>query len=261
MSIPLEKLKWSLFCPFRGINASAEFTMAEKGYRNSNRFAKIRGNTYTSTRYSSNIEVGNIDIGSSDYLVFSHKDYEYKKGDSQGKVLISYPHIPRFIDGIADILEEFRDGCFEEREDGFILTKKGEDAVFNIDGLASEAFLAFQPVIFLPTEDDIDTGAIAYIPEALGGEPGIRMYLNGWDYYADTTLESYVAFIHFYQRFDLFSVAMAAAQIAVTHSGGVYNARVSKESAPQPTRVNSGSSTPLKHSPPLTKPRLKQKPL
>jgi hypothetical protein len=241
-STPLERISWDLYCPFYGVTASAEFTYGDRSRKTGSRYNKIRGNTYTTNKYESSIEVGSISVNTSDYLIFTHKDYDYKRSSTEGKVLLSYPHIPRFVDGLSDILEGFREGCFEERDDGYALTAKGKDAVFEIPDLYKGASLAFQPIVFIPPATDDGEEESITAPIDVSGEPGIRIYINSWDLFADATLAEYEAFIMFYNRFDLFNVSLAAAQIAVVQMNGVSAARGSGGAiAQQPQRVTNAA--------------------
>ncbi len=228
---PLERISWAVYCPFPGIRAYAEFSFAERGRRNGTRYSKLKGRTYTAARYDAPTEVLTIDLGTDDYLIFRHVD---QKGDDPGKVVMSYPHIRRFVEGMQEALEMVRDGCFEEINGAFQLTEKGRDAILVVDDMFKGAQLAFQPTVFTRIPDDeLEDGQEEM---NLAGEPGMRLYLNSNDVWSEITLDDFATFVQFYERFDLFATSRAAVQVAVTQLGGVPGVSLTRTAAPQPTR-------------------------
>ena len=232
---PLERISWDVYCPFPRVRAQAEFTFAEKSRRSGSRYPKLRGSGYTAKRYAEAVDVVSLDLGTDDYLVLKHRDYDYAKGGA-GKVVMSYPHLRRFVEGLHTALDVARDGCFEEKDGEFILTAKGagEDSLVIIEDMHGGASVALQPVIVQrgrPNDDGGEDGT-----EQLGGEPGMRLYLNGWEVYGDVGLDDYATFVEFYDRFDLFATSRTAVQVAVTQLGGVPGVTATKTTAPQPVR-------------------------
>lgn len=232
--IPLERVSWSVYCPFPKIRAYAEFSFAEKSRKNGARYPKLRGRNYTSNRYDSPQEVLTLDLDTDDYLIFRHADH---KDEIEGKVVMSYPHLRRFLDGLAQALEVARDGCFEQvgKSLAWKLTEKGEsvETITHIEDMHGGASIALQPALVIRGRDGND-GADG--TERTDGEPGMRLYLNGWDWYADVGLDDYVTFVDFYERFDLFATARSAVVVAVTQLGGVPGAASTRTTAPQPAR-------------------------
>jgi hypothetical protein len=231
--IPLERVSWGVYCPFPGIRAYAEFSFAERQWKTGARYPKLRGRAYTAKRYDVSMEVMTLDLGTDDYLILRHADH---KDGVEGKVVMSYPHLRRFVEGLHTALDVARDGCFEEKDGEFILTAKGagEDSLVIIEDMHGGASVALQPVIVQrgrPNDDEGEDGT-----EQLGGEPGMRLYLNGWEVYGDVGLDDYATFVEFYDRFDLFATSRTAVQVAVTQLGGVPGVTATKTAAPQPVR-------------------------
>jgi hypothetical protein len=228
MSNPIERIEWGVYSPFPEITALCQFSFASINYKTKERMSKIRENSYVSNRYRSSLNVRNIKIDTSDYFILTHRNHDVKTGE--GKVIMSYPHMNRFITGLSESLETFRDNCFEKVENGFILTTKGssEDAIFYIYDLYNNASLAFQPTIITMKLND-DEEEVEY------GEPGIRLYLNDWNYSSCVTLDEYDTFISFYNNFSLFNVSLAAVQVAMSQSNSeiIYK----PVSAEQPKRL------------------------
>lgn len=232
---PLERISWSVYCPFPGVRAYAEFAFAERNRRQGTRYPKLRGRTYSSNRYNSAMEVLNLDLGTDDYLILKTVN---QRGDEPGKVVMSYPHLRRFVEGLQESLEMVRDGCFEEVDGAYQLTKRGLDAVVVVHDLFGGSSIAFQPTIFTrQAEEDVQDGEEI----DLAGIPGMRMYLNSDDVYSDVTLDDYATFVQFYERFDLFATSRAAVQVAVTQLGGVPGATMTKTPAAMPARKNAGN--------------------
>ena len=231
-AVPLERVTWELYSPFRAVRASAEFTFADKNRKTSARMPSLRGRSYTSSRYSQTLEVASVELSSSDYLVLRHRDHDLKiTGNTAGKVIMSYPHLPRFIGGLLEVLDALRDGCFEQGEDGtFALTEKGERELIQIEDLHGGASLGFQPVVFDRQADDGEETAVSDRP---AGEPGVRMFLNSWDFFSDARLLEFDSFIRFYERFDLFATARTATAIAAGQGAVTIP---SLAPAPQPVR-------------------------
>lgn len=231
--IPLERVSWAVYCPFPGIRAYAEFSFAERQWKSGARYPKLRGRAYKSNRYSSALEVMTLDLGTDDYLILRHADH---KDGVEGKVVMSYPHLRRFVEGLHAALEVARDGCFEERDGQFALTEKGlsEESLTVIEDMHGGASIALQPTIVQRRSAEESDGADG--TEPVGGEPGMRLYLNGWEVYGDVGLDDYATFADFYERFDLFSTARAAVQVAVTQLGGIPGVTATKTAAPQPAR-------------------------
>ena len=151
---PLERISWDVYCPFPRVRAQAEFTFAEKSRRSGSRYPKLRGSGYTAKRYAEAVDVVSLDLGTDDYLVLKHRDYDYAKGGA-GKVVRSYPHLRRFVEGLHEALEMVRDECFEEAENGaYQLTEKGYDASIHVPDLFGGASVAFEPVICEVVVDD-----------------------------------------------------------------------------------------------------------
>ena len=231
-AVPLERVAWELYSPFRAVRVSAEFTFADKNRKTSARMPSLRGRSYTSSRYSQALEVASLELSSSDFLVLRHRDHDLKvAGNTNGKVILSYPHLPRFVSGLHEVLDALRDNCFDQKEDGtFALTAKGETELIQIEDLHGGASLGFQPVVFERPSDDGEETAVADRP---AGEPGVRMYLNSWDFFSDTRLLEFDSFIRFDERFDLFATARAATAIAAGQ-GAVTIPNLAP--APQPAR-------------------------
>lgn len=225
---PLEKVSWAIYCPFPGVKAYAEFSFAERSWKTGTRYSKLRGGSYTARRYEAPIEVMTLDLGTDDYVILKHKDH---KQDGPGKVVMSYPHLRRFIEGLQDALELVRDGCFEEVEGAYQLTDQGYQAEHTIHDMHNGAIITLQPTIFTRV---LEEGAGDNEVE-LAGEPGMRMFLNG-DLYSDVTLDEYATFVEFYERFDLFATSRSAVQVAVAQLGGIPGVTMSKTAAAQPTR-------------------------
>jgi hypothetical protein len=229
-AVPLERINWSVYCPFPRIRADAEFAFAEKSRKTSVRYSKLRGRVYTSNRYNAAMEVATLDIGTDDYLVLKHSDHDFQKG-GPGKVVLSYPHLRRFVEGLQEALEMVRDDCFEEVDGQYQLTDKGANEICYIHDMFNGATIAFAPTVFSRQREDLEDGQ-----GDLVGEPGMRMYLNGMDMYSDVTLDEYATFVAFYERFDLFATSRAAIQVGMIQMGGIPGLTVAKTSAPQPTR-------------------------
>jgi hypothetical protein len=230
---PLERISWDVYCPFPRVRAQAEFTFAEKSRRSGSRYPKLRGSGYTAKRYAEAVDVVSLDLGTDDYLVLKHRDFDFSKG-SAGKVVMSYPHLRRFVEGLHEALEMVRDECFEEAENGaYQLTEKGYDASIHVPDLFGGASVAFEPVICeVVVDDDVADGE----EPDYSGEPGMRMYLNGNEMFADVTLDQFATFVQFYERFDLFATSRTAVQIAVVQMGGIPGVSMTRTAAPQPTR-------------------------
>jgi hypothetical protein len=174
--------------------------------------------------------------------VLKHRDFNYQKDQSAGKVVMSYPHLRRFVEGLHDALEMVRDECFEEVGDAYQLTDKGLNSSIHIPDLFAGASVAFEPVIceFQSDDDQVEGEEPDY-----SGEPGMRIYLNSTDMYADVTLDVFATFVEFYDRFDLFATSRAAVQIAVIQMGGIPGVTMSRTAAPQPTRRTAGAASGL----------------
>ena len=228
---PLERISWAVYCPFPGVKAYAEFSFAERGRKNGARYSKLKGRTYNASRYDSPIEVLTVDIGTDDYLILRHVD---QKGEEPGKVVMSYPHLRRFVEGMQEALEMVRDGCFEEADGAYQLTQKGRDAILLVEDMFKGAQIAFQPTVFTRVPDEeLEDGQEQY---NLAGEPGMRMYLDSNDVWSEITLDEFATFVQFYERFDLFATSRSAIQVAVTQLGGIPGVTMSKTAAPMPTR-------------------------
>ena len=247
-AVPLERVTWELYSPFRAVRASAEFTFADKHRKTSARMPSLRGRSYTTSRYSQTLEVASLEVASSDFLVLRHRDHDMKiVGNTAGKVVMSYPHLPRFVGGLHEVLEALRDGCFEQGEDGtFALTEKGERELIQIEDLHGGASLGFQPVVFDRQPDDGEETAVTERP---AGEPGVRMFLNSWDFFSDARLLEFDSFIRFYERFDLFAtsrtaVTIAAAQGAVTIPSLAPAVQPARQAAPLRTRSGLSAARP-----------------
>lgn len=234
-SAPLERISWSLYCPFPKVQAFAEFTYADKGRKNGNRYSKMRGRTYASKRYDVPMDVMSIDLGSDDYFAIKHMDQH----DDEGRVSMTYPHLVRFVSLLEEALEAARDGSFEKVGENYRLTPKGsgDGSVLIAEDLVGGSFVAFQPVVVIRASQADREDAQERADET-GGEPGMRMYLNSWSLYSDVGLEDYTSFAIFCERFDLFATSRAAMQVAVSHLGGVPGvAAVARTAAPQPKRL------------------------
>jgi hypothetical protein len=235
-STPLERISWDVYCPFPRVRAQAEFTFAEKSRRSGARYPKLRGSGYTAKRYAEAVDVVSLDLGTDDYLVLKHRDFDFSKG-SAGKVVMSYPHLRRFVEGLQEALEMVRDECFEEAGDAYQLTEKGLSSSIHVPDLFAGASVAFEPVICeAMVDDDVPDGE----EPDYSGEPGMRMYLNGPDMFADVTLDEFATFVEFYERFDLFATSRTAVQIAVVQMGGIPGVTMTRTAAPQPTRKTAG---------------------
>lgn len=170
-----------------------------------------------------------LEVGSSDFLILRHTAYDFKAASSAGKAVLSYPHLPRFLDGLADAVEMLGGGVFERADVGYRLTAKGEQAVVKVEDLYSGASLAFQPLVFIAeAEGDDVTDPV--------GEPGVRVFVNSWDHFSDCTVDEFAAFVRFYERFDLFETSRDATTLALLQQGGIPTAARPASSAPQPAR-------------------------
>jgi hypothetical protein len=228
---PLERISWAVYCPFPGIRAYAEFSFAERGRKNGARYSKLKGRTYSAARYETPVEVLTVDVGTDDYLIFRHVD---QKGDGPGKVVMSYPHLRRFVEGMQEALEMVRDDCFEEADGAYQLTQKGREAILVVEDMFKGAQIAFQPTVFTRVPDDeLEDGQGDF---NLAGEPGMRIYLDSNDVWSEITLDEFATFVQFYERFDLFATSRAAVQVAMAQLGGVPGVTLTKTPAPQPTR-------------------------
>lgn len=228
---PLERITWSLFCPFPRVRAQAEFTFAEKSRGSGTRYPKLRGGSYTAKRYSEAVDVTYLDLGTDDYFILKHNDFDFKKGTSEGKVVMSYPHLRRFVEGLEDMLDVARDGCFEEVDGAYQLTARGAEAVVHVTDMFNGASVAFSPIVFTFQPED-EAGEEA----DFAGEPGVRMFLNSPDMYSDVTLDEFATFVQFCERFDLFATARSAVQVAAIQTGGVAGVTMTKTPLVQPTR-------------------------
>jgi hypothetical protein len=228
----LERITWSLYCPFPKVAAAAEFSFAEKGRSNGQRYPKLKGSTYQSNRYEAPIDAMSLDLGTDDFLTFRVVNFE--QGAERIQVMMGYSHVFRFVEGLQDALEMVRDGCFEESADGYVLTEKGKQDALIVDDLIGVGFLAFAPTVFVRSERDLEGDGEA--PMAAAGEPGMRMYIKSWDYYSDVRLSDYTAFVEFFMRFDLFATSRAAVQVAVAQMGGVPGVMRSRAPAEMPQR-------------------------
>lgn len=183
------------------------------------------------------MDVGKIELATSDFLILRHRDHEMTSGSTAGKAVLSYRHLPRFVEGLAETMAMLQNDCFEQTETGFALTSSGEQAETKIEDLFSGASLAFQPVILsTEREEDVEEGDADY-----SGDPGVRIFINSWDHFADAPVEDFYAFLQFYQRFDLFATSRAAVSIAA-QNGGLTG--LSTAMAPQPERATSGLNRP-----------------
>lgn len=233
-TLPLERVTWALYSPFVGIRAAAEFSFAERQRKTGARYPKLRGHTYTTTRYSAPTEVLSINLETDDYLVLKHVDH---KQGNVGKVVMSYPHLRRFIEGLQEVLEIVRNDCYVAVDGEYQLTEQGMTTNHTIYDMYAGAALGFEPVICTPYRSEEAQEDNAAPPQ---GAPGVRMYVNGPLAYSDVTLDEYATFVAFYERFDLFATSRAAVQITTIQLGGIPGVTTSKVSAPQPVRRTVG---------------------
>jgi hypothetical protein len=224
-TLPLDKISWDLFCPFPKVRATAEFTFSSKKYNSSERLPRIYSRPYKSAKYNG-MELNSINIGTDAYITFTHFDRDYTAKSPYGKVTMTYLHLPTFLDGLDTTLSMVQDGCYEQKENGFILTPKGYDAVNIIENFIGAASLAFQPIL-------LDNGN-EHEPDDETGMPGIRIYLNGWEFFSDISLIDFSSFIMFYKQFNLFNLSVSAAQIAALQPNS--NLSVNRTSATSPMR-------------------------
>ena len=200
MSPPIDRVTWKLYSPFAGAQVSAEFAFAGKS--GGRRWDGIRYTAFQSARYAEPETVGGLDVETSDFLVLAHVR-RGQRASRTARVSATYPHLPRLTDGAAAALDLFRDGCFERVDaTGYAVTDKGLKTAHLVEDLCSGGSLAFAPIVW-GTADDPDVGGA-----------GVRMYLNDWEHFGDATLEGFGAWVQFMDRFDLFQVSLAAAQLA-----------------------------------------------
>lgn len=233
---PIDRLTWDLYSPFFKVDICAEVTFAEKGRKNSNRYPTLRAKMYTTNRYSTSQQVSKVEIATSDFIVLRHRDHEMAGASTAGKAVLSYRHLPRFIEGLAETMDMLQNDCFVQTETGFALTENGEQAETKIEDLFGGASLAFQPVILAASKEEEEDEYSDH-----SGDPGVRIFVNSWDHYADTPVEEFYAFLQFYQKFDLFATSRTAVGI-VAQNGGLVG--LSTAMAPQPERATSGLSKP-----------------
>ena len=246
-SIPIERLIWSLFCPFPKIRASAEFTFAEKRSQNNDRNLKIRSFEYTSRRYDKPIDVLSLMINTDDNIAFKHVNaIQDSNTTDNGRVLLSYRHLKRFKDAINEIIRISTESCFEEIGDTgkFRLTPFGnsEDAVVVVEDLVFGSKIGFAPCIVEKYNPDVE-GEDNSTPLQEEGEPGITFLLGSWEMSSSIPLDSFISFADFYLNFDLFATSRSAVQLFVMQSGGIPGVHMEKSiiTAPERRQVETSS--------------------
>jgi hypothetical protein len=216
---PLEAVRKSLFCPWPSCRLTAEVKLGDRNARTGRRMDTVRLDEYTSERkYADRVRVRSIDISSNDYLVLEHRVRLDDRNSETSKVLMSYPHLPRLRRGLVEIAAWMR-RCYTE--DGEFVAGMESEAM-KIENMHDGAGLVFQPVKVNEQRDDDATWV-----------PGVRMYVNSWEAFSDTTVEMFDAFASFVGGFDLLAFSIAATQIPAI---AALISAPNLESAPQPWR-------------------------
>ncbi len=223
-----------LFCPFRGLRSYAEFVYADRSMKSGSRRPLAREGCYTSRRYSTAPRVKTLSLASNDYLIMELEERPRDAAAHEGRTLISYPHLPRWKDGLRGAMAECTASCFV-REPGtplFRLSPAGQaqrDNPLIIEDMHLSSRIWIGPAIIAASPEE---------PEELG-EPGIEMALGSPLCSGVSTLENFVAFVHYHtEEFGLFALSAAAMPAAVAR--GAVAGRESSEhgtSAPQPRRI------------------------
>jgi hypothetical protein len=204
------------------VRASAEVSLGDRSRSNGSRQPSVRIKGYNTDKYVDTRSVAALSISTNDYLVIKHSNVE----GSNGKVVMSYPHLARFVDGLDAVLDKLRDGCFRRVDErGFEILPAAYDVYHQIDDLYGPSALGFRPVLLLEKDDDEI------------GTPGVRMFVNSNSHCSDVDLDSFTAFVRFYDRFDL---SAASGMMLATAAGmGLLTGEQqqhSRSSAPQPMR-------------------------
>jgi hypothetical protein len=198
MTVLLDRVSKSLYCPFPSCQLMAEVNFGEKT-QTGRRLETVILKEYNSKKYEGISRLRSIDLSSRDYLMIIHSVRVDERNTERTKVIMSYPHLPRFKRGLKAILEWILASYDENGE----FVGDAEESVMKIENMHGGASLAFQPVLINTSRDDDN--------EAL--EPGIRMYINSWEIFSDVTIDSFESFVEFVLNFDLHAFSMAATQI------------------------------------------------
>jgi hypothetical protein len=231
-----ERVNWTLYSPFKAIRAAAEFSYGEtvRGTSRARRPTSRKDN-YISKKYNIDMELEALYLESSDFLIFTHTNRPKDGGRggvvTEGRVLLSYPHLVRFQDALAKVMDRLAGNCFvrDGKENTFRLTKDAKlQEMILVEDCCSSAAIGFAPSIIPEDKEDPS--------ERPAGICAVRMFLNSPDMYSDAVLDDFAAFERFYQNFDLFALSRSAMQMAY-HEGAVGTSATKwGVSAPQPTR-------------------------
>jgi hypothetical protein len=200
-------------------------------YADSDRGARkplIRSEGYATRKYNG-ARIRSLELGSNDFLIFEHADRSRRDAGQEGKVVMSYPHLHLLFEGLGRALAELP-ACWERVDSRYFRpTARGyelHDSFMRIEGLHAGGAIGLAPDIF-PAEGCEDDAEPV-------GDPAVRMYVNGVDYFGLASYEGFKAFETYYGNFDLSRWAGQAMAIA-TQSG--VEPEPERESAPQPRRA------------------------